>query len=112
MLQFEGVTLVAALLHQIRRGFAERSNNVAAPLVNQGELFYFYWPAISLPLIVNHYALTPTWDRRTVDQSRGRNSELHLGSYRNHTHSDVSPFYIIFCVYDAEVNVCYSTILK
>lgn len=48
VLQFEGVTLVAALLHQIRRGFAERCNNVAAPLVNQGELFYFYWPAITL----------------------------------------------------------------
>lgn len=33
VLQLEGVTLVAALLHQIRRGFAERWNNVATPLV-------------------------------------------------------------------------------
>lgn len=41
ILQFEGVTLVAALLHQIRRGFAERCNNVATPLVYLGELFIF-----------------------------------------------------------------------
>lgn len=60
MLQFEGVTLVAALLHQIRRGFAERVNNVAAPLVYEGELFCFHWPAITLTLIANHCALTAT----------------------------------------------------
>ena len=66
LLQFEGVTLVAALLHQIRWGFAERCNNVATPLVYPGEVFCFYWPAVSLTLIADHHTLAPTWDRRRV----------------------------------------------
>lgn len=44
VLQFGVVTLVAVLLHQIRKGFAERCNIVAPSLVYQGELFYSYWP--------------------------------------------------------------------
>lgn len=48
VLQFEGATLVAVLLHQIRRGFAERCNIVAPSLVYQGELFYSYWPCYHL----------------------------------------------------------------
>lgn len=92
MLQFEGVTLVAALLHQIRRGFAERVNNVAAPLVYEGELFCFHWPAITLTLIANHCALTATrhgrdWKgsgqgvvrRRSLTSSK--NSHKHFYSF-------------------------------
>lgn len=36
VLQLEGVTLVAVLLHQIRRGFAKCCNIVATPLVYRG----------------------------------------------------------------------------